>query len=358
MSYMSAAKRASFDLTEFLPADCAGRIERRVAGLEGVMDVRLQPVHGRVTVEFDPARVTQAAIRERLAAAGCRCEDAVDATSRRNHDHSAHTQHAAAAPAEAPNEHAAQAEHAHPAAPNATEDHTSHAGEDHAAHAAPGAAAPSADHARHGKEERAAHAAPGAAAPAATADHAGHGEEQHHDHHAMMQADLKRRFIVSAVVSVPLLLLSPTIQDWFNLSIPSFTGQRFVLFALATVVVAYGAWPFFKGAARTIPSGVFDMDVLISVAVSSGYLFSVASTFWFEAVDFYWEIGTLIVVLLFGHWMEMRAIRGTTDALNELSRLLPDVATRIRDGATEDVPDRRAPDWRPGACAPRRACAD
>lgn len=100
------------------------------------------------------------------------------------------------------------------------------------------------------------------------------------------------------------------------------------------------------------------MDVLISVAVFSGYLFSVASTFWFEAVDFYWEIATLIVVLLFAHWMEMRAIRGTTDALNELSRLLPDVATRLRDGATEEVPTCGAPDRRPGTGAPGRASAD
>ena len=258
MSYMSAAKRASFDLTEFLPADCAGRIERRVAGLEGGMDVRLQPVHERVTVEFDPARVTQAAIRERLAAAGYCCEDAVDATSPRNHDHSAHTQHAAAATAEAPDEHAAQAEHAHPAAPNATEDHTSHAGEDHAADAALAATVPPVDHTSHGGEDHAAHAA------APPADHAGHGKEEHHDHHAMMQADMQRRFIVSAVVSVPLLLLLPTIQDRFNLSIPSFTGQRFVLFALATVVVAYGAWPFFKGAARTIPSGVVTKQRLVA----------------------------------------------------------------------------------------------
>ena len=309
---MSAIERASFDLAEFHPPDCSARVEDHVGSLDGVVSVSLQPVHGRVTVEFDAARVTDAAIRERLAEAGCRCEEAVDATSPRDHEHSVDAHHAAAEPAEAPDEHA---EHAHSAAPAATEDHTGHSGEDLAAHAVPAGAA-----------------------PAATEDHAGHDEAEHHDHHAMMQADMKRRFIVSAVVSVPLLLLSPTIQDWFNLSIPSFTGQRFVLFALATVVVAYGAWPFFKGAARTIPSGVFDMDVLISVAVSSGYLFSVASTFWFEAVDFYWEIGTLIVVLLFGHWMEMRAIRGTTDALNELSRLLPDVATRLRDGASEEVP--------------------
>ena len=119
---------------------------------------------------------------------------------------------------------------------------------------------------------------------------------------------MKRRFIVSAIVSVPLLLLSPTIQDWFNLPILDFAGQRLVLFTLATVVMAYGAWPFFKGAARAIPTGTLDMDVLVSVAVGSSYLFSVAATFVFEAVDFYWEIATLVDVLLLGHWLEMRAI--------------------------------------------------
>ncbi len=149
---------------------------------------------------------------------------------------------------------------------------------------------------------------------------------------------MKRRFIVGAVLGVPLLLLSPTIQDWFQFEIPEFSGDRYALFVLATVITAYGAWPFFVGAVRAVRRGVLDMDVLVTIAVGSGYLFSVAATFWFQSVDFYWEIATLLSVLLFGHWMEMRAIRGTTNALKELGNLLPNIAHRASGEGFEDVP--------------------
>jgi len=171
--------------------------------------------------------------------------------------------------------------------------------------------------------------------------HAHMEHEQHkaegHDHHAMMEADFRRRFWVVLALTIPVLLLSPTIQEWFGYTF-TFTGARYVLFILATIITFYGTWPFYQGARKALRSGVLDMSVLVSIAVSAGYLFSVGATFVFTAVDFYWEISTLVMVLLLGHWLEMRAIRGTAGALRELIKLIPPTANRIVNGQIEEVP--------------------
>jgi Cu2+-exporting ATPase len=161
------------------------------------------------------------------------------------------------------------------------------------------------------------------------------GGSSHRDHHAMMELDFKRRFFVSLVITGPILVLSPTIQDWFNFAVPQFPGYDYVLFGLATVIAIYGGWPFYKGAYESIQKGILGMMVLVSIAVGTGYLFSVASTFIFiDTVDFYWEISTLVVFLLFGHWMEMRMTRRATGALQELVKLIPPTANLFND---EDV---------------------
>ncbi|MBE9506449.1 MAG: ATPase P, partial [Chloroflexi bacterium] len=165
--------------------------------------------------------------------------------------------------------------------------------------------------------------------------------EQHkakeHDHHAMMERDFRRRFWIVLALSVPLLLLSPTIQVWFGYSL-TFPGVRYVLFVLASVIAIYGTWPFYKNAAKALRTGILDMSVLVSLAVTAGYLFSVGSTFLFTAVDFYWEISTLVAVLLLGHWLEMRAVRGTAGALKELTKLIPPMANRVVGDRVEEVP--------------------
>jgi Cu2+-exporting ATPase len=158
-----------------------------------------------------------------------------------------------------------------------------------------------------------------------------------HDHHAMMEAEMKRRFFVSLVLSVPVLLLSPTIQGWFNFSIPRFPGYDFVLFVVATTVVGYGGIVFFRGARKSLRNRVADMSVLVSIALLSGYFYSVGSTFFFEAADFYWEISTLVVFLLFGHWMEMKAVRGASGALRELVKLIPPTANRVENGEIVEI---------------------
>jgi len=133
------------------------------------------------------------------------------------------------------------------------------------------------------------------------------------------------------------LILSPTIQGWFGFAL-TFPGARYLLFALATVITFYGSWPFYENARKALRGGILDMSVLVSVAVSAGYLFSLGATFFFTAVDFYWEISTLVAVLLLGHWMEMRAVRGTAGALRELVKLIPPTANRIVDDRVEEVP--------------------
>jgi Cu2+-exporting ATPase len=157
-----------------------------------------------------------------------------------------------------------------------------------------------------------------------------------HDHHAIMVAEFRRRFFVSLIVAIPILLLSPTVQGWLHFRF-AFPGDRYVLFALATVVAIYGGWPFYTGAVRALRAGAADMMVLVSLAVISGYLFSAGATFWFRAVDFYWEISTLVVFLLFGHWMEMRAMRSASGALTELVKLIPPTASLVTDGETREV---------------------
>jgi len=165
-----------------------------------------------------------------------------------------------------------------------------------------------------------------------------HHKAEGHDHHAMMEQDFRRRFWVVLALTIPVLILSPTIQQWFGFSL-TFPGYRYLLFAMATVITFYGTWPFYKNARQALRSGVLDMSVLVSIAVSAGYLFSVGATFFFTAVDFYWEISTLVAVLLLGHWLEMRAVRGTAGALKELTRLIPPLANRIaEEGSVEEVP--------------------
>ena len=159
---------------------------------------------------------------------------------------------------------------------------------------------------------------------------------QHADH-AGMEQEFRRRCLVSAAVAVPLLLLSPTIQGWLGYRL-TFPGADYVLFALASVVAWYGGWPFYLGAGRALRRLDPDMNVLVSLAVLSGYLYSAAVTFLIAGMDFYWEISTLVVFLLFGHWMEMRAVRGATGALQELARLIPPTANRLQDGQVQQVP--------------------
>ena len=115
------------------------------------------------------------------------------------------------------------------------------------------------------------------------------------NHHAMMEAEMKRKFFISMLLTIPVLILSPSVQSLLNISLPSFPGSDLLLSTLATVVVLYGGKIFFEGAVKSIKRGILDMNVLVTVAVLSGYLYSLGSTFLYKSVDFYWEITTLVI---------------------------------------------------------------
>ncbi|QEL26402.1 heavy metal translocating P-type ATPase [Bosea sp. F3-2] len=175
-----------------------------------------------------------------------------------------------------------------------------------------------------------------AAAGSSHSEHAGHGG---HDHAAMV-ADFRRRFWVTLTLTPPVLLLSPMIQHWLGLTEAlTFPGDRFVLFGLSTFAYLYGGWPFLTGFTSELRKGQPGMMTLIALAISAAYVFSAAVTFGFPGEAFYWELVTLIVIMLLGHWVEMRSVMGASRALEELVRLLPDSATRIGiDGTAHEVP--------------------
>ncbi len=157
-----------------------------------------------------------------------------------------------------------------------------------------------------------------------------HTKMRHENHHEMMVKEFKRKTIVSLIFTIPVLILSPTVQRWMGLSVPNFGFNTALLVIFSSIIVIYGASPFYKGAFRSLKSRILDMNVLVSLAVGSGYLYSLGATFLFEASDFYWEISTLVLFLVFGHWMEMRAVVGASGALNELVKLIPLKANLVK----------------------------
>ncbi len=159
-----------------------------------------------------------------------------------------------------------------------------------------------------------------------------------HDHHAMMEAEMKRHFLVAAIFTIPVLILSPSIQEWVGYTLPPFVGLDILLVLVASVVVLYGGSVFYKGSIRSLRMHTLDMNVLVTIALLSGYLYSIGATFLYEAPDFYWEISTLAAFLLFGHWMEMKAARSAAGALKELVKLIPPTANLIRNGEVVEVP--------------------
>src|SRR5690606_7323956 len=160
----------------------------------------------------------------------------------------------------------------------------------------------------------------------------------HHDHHAMMVADFRRRFFVSLALTVPILALSPMIQDWAGFSL-TFPGAVWVLTALAAVVYGYGGWPFLSGMVAELRDRRPGMMTLVALAVTVAFVYSVAVVFGLPGMLFFWETATLIDLMLVGHWIEMRSVMGASRALEELARLMPAEAHRVgSDGQTEDVP--------------------
>src|SRR3989344_4030326 len=158
----------------------------------------------------------------------------------------------------------------------------------------------------------------------------------HTAHHAQMGHNFKTLFFQTLPVTLLILLISPNIQRWFGFTF-TFARVDVALFVLGSIVALYGGRPFFSAAVEEIKNRNFGMMTLVSLAVLSGYSFSVAATFLFPGESLWWEISTLVSAFLFGHWMEMRAVMGTTGALQELAKLIPPTANKLVEGKEVQV---------------------
>ena len=176
-----------------------------------------------------------------------------------------------------------------------------------------------------------------------TTPHAGSNHADHHnhqDHHAQMAADFRNRFWISLALTLPILLLSPLLQKLVGLreSI-HFPGDLYVLFGFASAVFWYGGWPFLKGMYKELKSLQPGMMTLVAVAITTAYLYSSAVVFGLTGKMFFWELATLVDIMLLGHWIEMRSVMGASRALEALAKLMPSDAHKLMpDGSVKDVP--------------------
>lgn len=164
----------------------------------------------------------------------------------------------------------------------------------------------------------------------------GHGQ-MGHDHHKMMIDDFRKRFWVTLALTIPILFLSPMIQDFFGYEF-LLPGNPYILFALSSVVYFYGGWPFLKGFVSEVKKGSPGMMTLISMAISVAYFYSTATVFGLKGDDFFWELATLIAIMLLGHWIEMKSVLGASKALQLLVSMMPSEAHRVKGDAIEDIP--------------------
>lgn len=170
-------------------------------------------------------------------------------------------------------------------------------------------------------------------------EHEGHGlsiGKDHGDHHAHMLADFRKRFIVSFILTFPVLLFSPTIQSFFGFEL-RFPGVDSLTFLFSSAVYFYGGYPFLKGIKEELSEKSPGMMTLIAVAISVAYFYSSAVVFGLRGEVFFWELVTLIDIMLLGHWLEMHSVMGASRALEELVKIMPLVAHLKKDVEIVDV---------------------
>jgi Cu2+-exporting ATPase len=177
--------------------------------------------------------------------------------------------------------------------------------------------------------------------------HAGHGTHDAHAGHGVMHeghlAMMRNRFFVSLPLTILVVLYSPMVQQWLNLSMPTFPGSNLIAPILGSVIFFYGGLPFLSMARQELAQRQPGMMTLISLAITTAYLYSVG-VFFFPPqdamgmpMDFFWELATLITVMLLGHWIELRSVGQAQGALRELAKLLPDTAERILPSGQTEV---------------------
>jgi Cu2+-exporting ATPase len=172
---------------------------------------------------------------------------------------------------------------------------------------------------------------------------AGSSHEEHDDHgghvdHRGHEEMFRKRFWVCLVLSIPVLLFSPAVQGFFGFSMPTFPGSLLITPVLSVVVFIYGGVPFIRMAGPEIRTRKPGMMTLITLAIGVAFFYSLAALIFSLGETFFWELVTLIDVMLLGHWLEMRSVRQASGALNELAKLMPDTAEKLQpDGSTVEV---------------------
>ena len=350
-------------------------LERQLRSLTGVRRVSVSPVSGLTTVTYDSARIRLSAIQAAVEACGFHCAGealpkhacelqpmATVLRRTRTGDHTiapharAPGAHTHPSPAKAHTSAGPKALAVKAAQPHAGSPHFSNGG---AAPTAVEAQAPSAsdpDHAEHGAPSEDAqptaskasadvkgapanrahggHDARGASKSDAMAEEMGHGGG--HDLPAMVR-DMRNRFWIALAFSLPVFLFQPMGLDFIKVTPPFGLRLDLVLFVLASGAILYPVWPFVVAAYRSIRAGVANMAVLVVLSVGTGYLFSVGSTFFYGGEQFYEAAVILLDFILLGHWLEMRARAGASEAIRALMDLAPPKASVLRDGKEVEV---------------------
>ena len=300
-------KTINLHVGELLSPLGAQGVEKQLENLDGIAAVAVNPVSGCATVTYDEQRITAAAIEHAIEACGHHCAGALEPkhlcvgpekTASQSNDHRSH--HA----------HSAQTEH--------------HIGR------SPG------DHGALPREREPAHVHAAASGRMDAMSHEmGHGAGM--DMQDMVR-DMRNRFWISLVFSIPIFLYSPMGMGFVDLQPPFGMDLNLFLFFLASAAILYPVWPFVVAAVRALRNGVLNMAVLVVLSVGTGYLFSVGATFFFEGEQFYEASAVLLVFILLGHWLEMRARAGASEAIRTLLDLAPAMATVLRNGREIEIP--------------------
>ena len=285
---------ATFEVRDLLSPLTARGIEKQLARLPGVSTVEMNPSGESATVRFDPARVSPEQIRTAIEDCGFHCGG--QSLPRHVCDHEKH----AGLPGHA--------------------DHAGHAGHPgHAGHAAAPAKG---------------------SAPAASAAHHDMMHEMGHGSGSMedMVRDMRNRFFVALLFAIPVFLYSPMGAMFGDFAVPFGMDRKLFLFLVASGAILYPGWPFYVAAWRALRNRVVNMATLVALSVGTGYVFSLGATFLYEGEVFYEAAATLLVFILLGHWLEMRARAGASDAIRSLMNLAPAMATVLRDGVEQKIP--------------------
>ena len=307
-------KTSTVEVGELVSSLSAAGVQRQIAALPGVHHVDVNYVAGSATVHYDETKTSLEDIRRRIVECGYHCRGEM-------------------LPAHVfpPEGHAEHAGH---------EGHGAHAG--HAGHVAATTPAVSG----------AAPKTPPAVPHAGHAAHAGHGGEAAHQMSDMMHDmghapgmsmqdmanDMRNRFLVALLFSIPVFLYSPMGKMFGDFATPFGMDRNLFLFIVATGAIAYPGWPFFVAGWRAARNKVANMATLVVLSVGTGYVFSLGATFFYEGEVFYEAASVLLVFILLGHWLEMRARAGASDAIRALMDLAPPMATVLRNGVETKVP--------------------